>query len=237
MQLFIAELAGLGFQPTDRQLEQFEIYYREMVDWNERVNLTAISSYEDVHLKHFVDSLTVTMVVKRPDPDLGLKIIDVGSGAGLPGIPLKIMWPEIKLTLLEATHKKALFLGHALKALGLTEVEVVSGRAEDVAHALGHREAYDVALSRAVAALPTLLELTLPFCRIGGLCVAQKQAEATPEIEMAARAASVLGGSLMEVLDINLSALKKRCLIVYLKTAATPPQYPRRAGTPGKRPL
>ncbi len=222
---------------TDLQAEQFELYYREMVDWNRRVNLTAITDYQDVQRKHFLDSLTVTLAIKQPETAHRMKVIDVGTGAGMPGIPLKIIWPQIRLTLLEATRKKTQFLDYLSPKLGLTGVEIVAGRAEDVAHTEQHREAYDVVLSRAVAPLPVLLELTLPFCRTGGTFVAQKQIDARSEVEMARRAAALLGGKFMEVRDIGLPGFQERCLMVYGKMAPTPAGYPRRPGTPAKKPL
>jgi 16S rRNA (guanine527-N7)-methyltransferase len=237
MDIFREGAARLGFSPTPRQIEQFETYYRELVDWNGRVNLTAITGYEEVQLKHFVDSLTVATCVAPPDATHELTVIDVGTGAGLPGIPLKIMWPQISLTLLEATGKKTLFLNHLLGRLGLQGVDVVTGRAEDKAHLEGYRERFDLVLARGVAPLPALLELTLPFCSVGGAFIAQKQIEAKPEIEQASRATAVLGGQLKEVRDIRLPGLTPRSLVVYGKVRPTPAEYPRRPGTPAKKPL
>ncbi|OGO40285.1 MAG: 16S rRNA (guanine(527)-N(7))-methyltransferase [Chloroflexi bacterium RBG_16_57_8] len=227
----------LGFELNNRQVEQFEAYYHVLVEWNKKVNLTSITAYEDVQIKHFLDSLTVTLAFRRGTNYDGLRVIDVGTGAGMPGIPLKILLPEIRLTLLEATEKKAAFLRHVIGKLGLDDVEVVSGRAEDVAHKTEHREKYDLVLSRAVAALPTLVELTLPFCAVGGMFVAQKQAEAKPEVEQAARAVDIMGGRLREIIDIDLPEISGRCLVVYDKVSPTPPEYPRRPGVPAKGPI
>ncbi|MBI2329483.1 MAG: 16S rRNA (guanine(527)-N(7))-methyltransferase RsmG [Chloroflexi bacterium] len=225
---------GVGLNPG--QIEQFSIYYQELVDWNKRVNLTAITDYEEVQIKHFLDSLTVILALKPPPADFHL--IDVGSGAGLPGIPLKILRPEIKLVLLEATAKKAAFLGHLKQRLGLDNVTIVVGRAEEVAHLGEYRERFEVVLSRAVAPLPTLIELTLPFCTIGGSFIAQKKGDVDREIERATKAISTLGGNLREVKRIDLEEFSdQRQLIIIDKISVTPHQYPRRPGVPAKRPL
>ena len=237
MQKLIEGAAGLGLKLAESQLKQFQTYSSELVDWNRRVNLTAITAYEDVQVKHFLDSLTVTLILKELPNSVGIRMIDIGTGAGFPGIPLKIVLPDIRLTLLESTGKKALFLDHIRGVLGLGEVEIVTARAEDAARLQKHRGKYDVALSRAVAALPALLELALPFCKTGGIFVAQKLAKAKTEIAEAARAASLLGGRLREVKDIDLPELAGRCLIVYEKVSPTPTRYPRPPGIPSKEPL
>jgi 16S rRNA (guanine527-N7)-methyltransferase len=226
---------GLGLSPA--QLEQFASYYRELLDWNRRVNLTAITGYEEVQLKHFLDSLTI-ILAWPPKMDAGFRVIDVGTGAGMPGIPLKIAFPAIKLVLLEATAKKANFLSHISQRLGLADVEIVVGRAEEVAHQPKYREKFDVVLSRAVAVLPTLVELTLPFCAVGGIFIAQKKGTIDDEIGQAGRAISLLGGRLREVKRIDLSSLpNERYLVVIDKLSPTPEQYPRRPGLPAKRPI
>ena len=232
---FGAKKLGLELRP--QQLEQFVIYYRELVDWNQRVNLTAITDYEDVQVKHFLDSLSVALALKQPIGG-GFRVIDVGTGAGLPGVPLKILWPDIKLTLLEATAKKAEFLRHLKHRLGLDNVEIVVGRAEDIAHEAGHREKFELVLSRAVASLPTLTELTLPFCAVGGSFVAQKKGSVDREISQAARAIDLLGGNLREMRKLELEEFPdERWLIVIDKVSPTPQKYPRRPGIPAKRPL
>jgi 16S rRNA (guanine527-N7)-methyltransferase len=228
----------LGLELSPAQLGQFASYYRELLDWNRRVNLTAITGYEEVQLKHFLDSLTVTLAWPPQAAEKDLRIIDVGTGAGLPGIPLKITFPAIKLVLLEATAKKADFLRHIVRELGLEDVEVVVGRAEEVARQASYREGFNLVLSRAVAALPTLAELTLPFCSIGGGFIAQKKGNIDEEISRAGRAISLLGGNLREVKKVALTSLpNERYLVVIDKLSPTPEHYPRRPGIPARRPL
>jgi len=236
MDRLIAGAKKLGLQLSPRQLEQFSIYYQELIDWNQRVNLTKITDYEEVQVKHFLDSLTVTLAVKSPVGKLSL--IDVGTGAGIPGLPLKILFPQIKLVLLEATAKKAAFLYHMKHKLELDNVEIVVGRAEEVAHLAQYREKFDVVLSRGVAPLPTLVELTLPFSTIGGSFIAQKKGSIDLEISQADKAISQLGGKLQEVKRIDLEEFTdQRWLIVIDKVSPTPQQYPRRPGIPAKRPI
>jgi len=236
MERLISGAGRLGIELSPEQVEQFAVYYRELTDWNRRVNLTAITGYEEVQVKHFLDSLTVTLALKPGDK--GFRLIDVGSGAGLPGIPLKILMPDIKLTLLEATAKKAAFLNHISHKLGLEDVEVVVGRAEDIAHREQYREQFDIVLSRAVASLASLVELTLPFCAIGGRFIAQKKGAVDPELSQATKAIGLLGGKLRETKRIELAEFSgERWLIVIDKITPTPEAYPRRAGIPQKRPL
>jgi len=236
MEKLISGAGRLGIKLSAGQVEQFAVYYRELTSWNRRINLTAITGYEEVQIKHFLDSLTVTLALK-PDAK-SFRLIDVGSGAGLPGIPLKIIMPDIRLTLLEATAKKAAFLDHISQKLGLEGVEVVVGRAEDIAHRKQYREQFDIVLSRAVASLASLVELTLPFCTIGGSFIAQKKGEIDPELSQATRAIGLLGGKLREPKRIELAEFTdERWLIVIDKITPTPEPYPRRAGIPQKRPL
>ena len=228
----------LGIELTSQQLEQFQVYYQELIDWNRRVNLTRITGYEEVQIKHFLDSLTLVLALKPPIGKGEFRLIDVGTGAGIPGIPLKILLPDIKLVLLDATAKKATFLHHIKGKLGLDNVEIIVGRAEEVAHKAQYREKFELVLSRAVARLPTLVELTLPFCALGGSFIAQKKEDINSEITQADRAISLLGGNLREVKKVALAEFtEERWLIVIDKVSPTPQQYPRRPGIPAKRPL
>ncbi len=226
----------LGLHLSSAQLGQFQTYYQQLVDWNRRVNLTAITDYEEVQVKHFLDSLTV--VLARPVDAAGLRVVDVGTGAGLPGIPLKILLPAVRLVLLEATAKKTKFLQHIVHELGLSDVEIVAGRAETVAHEDKYREKFDMVLSRAVASLPALVELTLPFCAVGGSFIAPKKGDIADEVNRADGAIDLLGGKLREVRQVDLEEFAdERWLVVIDKVRPTPQQYPRRPGMPEKKPL
>jgi len=227
---------ALGISLNIRQLEQFESYYRMLVEWNRSVNLTRITSYEDVQLKHFLDSLTVASVLPA-DLRQG-KMIDIGTGAGFPGLPLKIAFPDIKMALMEATAKKTAFLMEAVSKLMFPDVSVINGRAEEIGHQASHREQYDVALARAVAELASLAELALPLCKVGGCFIAQKKGEFQEEITRAAFAISTLGGELEKIEKVVLSDFEdERFLVVIRKVLPTPEKYPRRSGMPVKRPL
>ena len=220
------------------QLEQFNIYYQELLDWNQRMNLTSITGYQEVQIKHFLDSLTVTIAIKPQINDTEIRLIDIGTGAGMPGLPIKIAFPAVKLVLFEATAKKAAFLAHLKQKLGLSDVEIVVGRAEEVAHDAQYREQFNIVLSRAVAPLPTLVELALPFCAIGGSFIAQKKGALDQEISQAGKAISLLGGKLREVKRIDLEEFTdERYLIIIDKISPTPERYPRRPGIPKKRPI
>ncbi len=227
----------LGIALTPHQLERFQVYYQELIDWNRRLNLTAITDYDEVQVKHFLDSLTVALALGRP-PGKGMKLIDVGTGAGIPGIPLKIALPDIKVVLLDATKKKAVFLEHIVRKLKLEGVQVVVGRAEDIAHQPEYRQQFHLVLSRAVADLSALAELALPFCAVGGRFIAQKKGDIEQELRQAKGAISILGGTIADVKSIGMPEFAdERCLVAIDKVGETPPRYPRRPGIPVKRPL
>lgn len=242
MRLLSEGARQLGLKLNEEHLKAFEIYCRQLVAWNEKFNLTAITDYDQVQVKHFLDSLTCLLadedftrtICQQP----GITAIDVGAGAGFPGLPLKIVCPGWQLTLLEATGKKVGFLEHIVGRLGLADVEVIKGRAEELGRDAAHRERYDLALARAVAALPVLVEYALPFCKPGGLFVAQKGGEGDAEAKAAEGAIVALGGALRRIVHLELPHLAEpRSLVVIEKTTPTPEKYPRRPGIPSKRPL
>ncbi len=251
MELLREGAKELGLVLDSRHLAQFERYYRELEDWNQRLNLTAVSGYAEVQQKHFLDSLTCLLALpqKRAAPTIpdtmplqhptgALRVVDVGSGAGFPGLPLKIMLPEVRLTLIEATGKKAAFLEHMVKTLALADVEVLSARVENVGRQPEHREKYDLVLARAVAHLSVLAEYCLPLCRLGGRMIAQKGESAALEAQQATRAIRLLGGSEACVKPVALPGVwRDHHLVVVDKLAGTPEAYPRRVGVPSKRPL
>jgi len=237
MEKLISGTGRLGIKLSPEQLEQFEVYYRELTDWNTRMNLTSITDYDEVQVNHFLDALTVALVW-QPKSGNRPSAIDIGSGAGIPGIPLKITFPDLKLVLLESTTKKTVFLKHLCEQLGLDDVEVITGRAEEIARREQYREQFELVLSRAVAPLSTLVELTLPFCNMGGKFVAHKRGDMAGEVEQADRAISILGGSMRGTKTVDLPEFPdQRCLVVIDKVSPTPEKYPRRPGMPSKRPL
>lgn len=236
MRALVDNARALGFDLTPEQVSRFAAYERELLEWNQRTNLTAITEPVEVQVKHFADSLACLLALPPGPP--GQRVVDVGTGAGFPAVPLKIVRPELRVTLLDSTRKKTLFLEHLVQALGLADVTVLTGRAEEIAREPGQREAYDVAVSRAVAELAVLAELCLPFVRVGGRMIAQKKAGIEDELRAAGRAITVLGGRLLPVQTYKLQSLPEpRWLIVVDKVKPTPPQYPRRAGVPAKKPL
>ena len=215
-------------QADERALDRFELYQRLLLEWNEKMNLTAITDPVEVALKHFADSLAALPYLQP-----GMKVIDVGTGAGFPGVPLLILRPELQLTLADSLQKRLTFLDALLQELGL-HARLVHGRAEDLGQNRLYREQFDAALSRAVAGLPVLLELTTPFVKVGGAAIAYK-GDAAEELEKAKSAAFLLHVQLRQV-ELA-SDLGKRCLIFADKKAPTPKAYPRKAGTPNRKPL
>jgi 16S rRNA (guanine527-N7)-methyltransferase len=233
----LAELARTltGLDLADNQIEAFQVYQRELLDWNSRFNLTAITDPDQINIRLFVDSLTCLNVIPC---QAGLRLIDVGSGAGFPGLPIKIACPALHVTLLESVNKKAVFLEHIIQTLGLTDIVVHVARAEDIARTEQHRERYDIAIARAVAAMPILMEYLLPLVRVGGKCIAQKGANAEQETAEARQAIATLGGRLIGITAIDLPDMPDRHTLVEVKKITlTPAAYPRRAGMPTRRPL
>jgi 16S rRNA (guanine527-N7)-methyltransferase len=239
MKELIAGAGKLGIRLNSRQVEQFDLYYQELIDWNKKINLTAITDCSSVQVKHFLDSLTITLALPEEEaarPDF--KIVDIGTGAGFPGVPLKILFPQPKLVLIEPTTKKTAFLHHIIRKLELENVEVLNTRAEEAAHLPLYREQSALVLSRAVALLPTLVELTLPFCLVGGRFIAQKKGDVAEEINKAEKAIATLGGKLDQIKKVELDEFTDaRYLVIIDKIYPTPSKYPRRPGLPRRRPI
>lgn len=225
----------LGLHLSTPQREAFDLYERELLEWNEKFNLTAIRKAEEIRSKHFLDSLTCLQGFNNPKP---MRLIDIGTGAGFPGIPLKIAYPHLRLTLVESVGKKAEFCRHMVEVLKLDRVEVVQARAEDLGQITGHREVYDVAVARAVASLPVLIEYLIPLVKVGGRVIAQKGEAAMAEVHASEHALRLLGGRIFQVKPVVLPGVADdRFLVIIDKIAATPGTYPRRVGLAAKKPL
>jgi len=242
MQQLAVAAKELGLPLRPEHLPLFERYYQELVAWNECFNLTAVTDYEQVQVRHFADSLTCLLatpaLLEAAMQNRPCRLVDVGSGAGLPGVPLKIVWPQASLTMIESVGKKCAFLEHLVGVLGLDGCMVLNRRAEEVGQDQMHREGYDVVVARAVADLAELAEYCLPLARRQGIVVAQKGGNVQAEVVEAEWAISVLGGSVERVLHVEVPGTAlPRSLVVLRKVALTPPQYPRRTGVPGRHPL
>lgn len=225
----------LGISLTPDQLERFEKLSTQLVEWNQRVNLTAIDDPSQIMYKHFLDSLAVLAAV---DIDHGARLIDVGSGAGFPGLPIRIARPDLHVSLLEANGKKCEFLRHVGTTLGLSDVAIVQARAEDAARDPLHREQYDMAIARAVAEMSVLVEYTMPFVRVDGQIVAQKSGDVQSEVERARAAIMMLGGRLQRIAHVAVPGISEtRYVVIVDKITSTPQKYPRRAGQPKKKPI
>jgi len=226
----------VGLTLTNSQVSALQVLEQELIDWNSRFNLTAIRDVEGIRTKHFLDSLTIHLALNSQA--MPTSIIDVGTGAGFPGLPLKILLPRIKLTLVESVHKKAHFCEHMVERLGLKDVLVLAERAEDVGRMVNQRQAYDLAVARAVAPMAVLVEYLLPLVKLGGVVVMQKGESAHAEAQAAARAIEILGGRLKQIIPVLLpGVVEERFLVVLDKVAMTTQEYPRKAGTPSKHPL
>ncbi|MGI6299195.1 MAG: 16S rRNA (guanine(527)-N(7))-methyltransferase RsmG [Saccharofermentanales bacterium] len=240
LNLLPAILAPAGIQLSRQQLEAFVSYSELLRDWNTRINLTSITDNHGVAVRHFLDSLSLLPILDKEaklQNKAALSLIDVGTGAGFPGLPLRVVRPELKLTLLDSLQKRINFLTAVISELELTGVLTISSRAEDAAHDSKYREYFDIAVARAVGPLPVLCEYLLPFVRQGGLMVAMK-AQKNEEIDASAKAIRVLGGHLESVDHFVLPGSDlNRTLICVRKTGSTPPAYPRKAGTPGRKPI
>ena len=228
--------AEIGVALDGVQLERFDRYFHEMLKWSSRVNLTSVTKWESVQTTHFLDSLTVSRAAPSGDMLSG-RLLDVGSGAGFPGVPLKIAFPHLQVTLIESRGKKTAFLRRLAEVLEV-ELDVRTGRAESLAHRPDLRGRFDLVTSRAVGSLSVLAELCLPFCRIGGMAIAQKKGNVDGELEEAGYAIEAVGGRCKGVEEVPSSLLDdRRRLVLMEKVQPTPPRYPRRSGVPAKRPL
>jgi len=230
-----ATLQLFGIRLSGRQVAALTKMESELLIWNERFNLTAIRDPEGIRTKHFLDSFSCSLAWKDNPPK---RLIDVGTGAGFPGIPLKILYPSMALTLVESVGKKAAFCRHVVEVLNLEGVEVITGRVEEVGQAPAQREAYDWAVARAVAPLPVLAEYLLPLVKVGGRMLAQKGHSGPAEAHGSEKVINLLGGQMQQLIPVTLpGVVEDRFLVVVNKVAATPRQYPRKPGFPAKKPL
>jgi 16S rRNA (guanine527-N7)-methyltransferase len=234
-EIFVEGLQQLGLDPHDEQLlATFESYRQELLDWNTRINLTAITDLQDILLKHFLDSLSLL----KAYTDSEARLLDIGSGAGFPGLPLKIVRSQWHVALLEATGKKTLFLRHMVETLQLRDVEIIHGRAEELAHKPEYRATFDIVTARAVSALPTLLEYCAPYCRVGGVIVLPKKGDLTEELQQAKQTAAHVGTKFKADIPVDLPGLADgRRLLVWEQQKPCPSRYPRSGSAIAKKPL
>lgn len=218
---------------TERQIEQFYTYMQLLLEWNQKINLTAITKPEEIVLKHFIDSLTIAKQIQK-----NVKLVDVGTGAGFPGIPLKIIRDDIEVTLVDSLNKRIHFLEEVITQLELTKIQAVHARVEEFGKNKTYREKFDCVTSRAVANLSTLAEYVLPLAKVGGCCVCMKGSKVEDELEQGKKAISILGGRLEKVDCFELPESDMgRSVVVLYKEKVTPLKYPRKAGVPSKEPL
>lgn len=234
-QILEQKLGELGIKQDQNQLERFHKFYQLLIEWNKVMNLTGITEYEDVVEKHFVDSLSI---IKAIDLSGIHTVIDVGTGAGFPGIPLKIAFPHLRVVLLDSLNKRIKFLDEVISQLGLTEIRTIHGRAEEYARKEEYREQFDLCVSRAVANLSTLSEYCLPYIQVGGMFVPYKSGEIDDEVEQSKKAVRILGGNIKDVMKFELPGTDiHRSFVLIHKEQHTQKKYPRKAGIPAKEPL
>lgn len=232
-------LQDMGIVLTEQMEKQFLTYYDLLIEWNEKINLTAITDFEEVLIKHFLDSLSIVKAVSAEKLAKGnIRIADIGTGAGFPGIPIKIAFPECDLVLVDSLNKRIRFLDTVIETLGLNRIEAVHGRSEELGRKEDYRDGFDLVVSRAVANLSVLTEYCLPFVKPQGLFVSYKSRQTSEELEGAKRAINLVKGKVDRVETFTLQGTDyERSLVLIKKTAPTPKKYPRRAGTPAKEPL
>lgn len=228
------EAEKFNIKLSDKKLDKFSTYAKLLIEWNEKINLTAITDEEGITIKHFLDSLSVFQVM----PENAATVIDVGTGAGFPGVPMKIADDKLKVTLLDSLAKRVNFLEEVLKRLSLKDIEAFHGRAEDFGIKKDFREQFDIAVARAVAALPVLLEYCLPFVKVDGTFIAMKGFDIKEELKESQKALKVLGGEIVDVREFTLyNSENKRCIVMIKKYRQTPSNYPRKSGKPTKSPI
>ena len=234
-QILEQKLGELGIKQDQNQLERFHKFYQLLIEWNKVMNLTGITEYEDVVEKHFVDSLSI---IKAIDLSRIHTVIDIGTGAGFPGIPLKIAFPHLRVVLLDSLNKRIKFLDEVISQLGLTEIRTIHGRAEEYARKEEYREQFDLCVSRAVANLSTLSEYCLPYIQVGGIFIPYKSGEIDDEVEQSKKAVRILGGNIKDVMKFELPGTDiHRSFVLIHKEQHTQKKYPRKAGIPAKEPL
>ena len=228
----------MGINLYKEQIKKFSRFLELLVQWNQKINLTSLKTPREIIIKHFLDSISCVKVINKYSDTEGINIIDVGAGAGFPGMPIKIICPSIRLSLLEARKKKAVFLEKIIGEMNFQQVEILNGRAETFGKSEDYRERYDIAISRAVARLNVLSEYCLPLVRVGGLFVAQKGRSYKEETEKSLKTVQILGGELIGVENVLIPFInQERYLLVIKKIKDTPSEYPRKVGLPQKRPL